>query len=74
MLDPESNHAGRKKVLSADEERLLVDRRLHAVRRGFAVDNTVMSTVHAKIAADRYAKYANGLPSPDAIRSFRARN
>ena len=33
-----------------------------------------MSTVHAKISADRCARYANGLLSPDAICSFRARN
>ena len=74
LLDPEGNHAGRKTVLSADEEHLVVQRTIHAAQRGFAVDNTVMSTVHAKIAADRCAKYANVLPSPDAIRSFRARN
>ena len=33
-----------------------------------------MSTVHARISTNRCMKYAHGLPSPDAIRSFRAPN
>ena len=74
LLDPENNHAGRKTVLSQCEEKLVIERTLHAAKHGFAVENSIMSTVHARIAADRCVKYAHGLPSPDHIRSFRARN
>ena len=74
LLDPENNHAGRKTVLSQCEEKLVVELTIHAAKHGFAVENSVMSTVHARIAADRNEKFARGLPSPDAIRSFRARN
>ena len=74
LLNTEDNYAGRKPVLSPHEEPLVVSRALHAARHGFAVENDVMSTVHAKMSADRCARYANGLPSSDAIRSFRARN
>ena len=52
LLDPENNHAGRKKTLSQCEEKLVVERTIHAAKHVFAVDNSVMSTVHARIAAD----------------------
>ena len=74
LLDSENNHTGRKTVLSQCEEKLVVERTFHAAEHGFAVDNSTMSTVNTCIAADRNVKFTRGLPSVDAIRSFRARN
>ena len=47
LLNPEQDHPGRKPVLSPHTEQLVVNRTVYAARHGFAVDNSVMSTLHA---------------------------
>ena len=74
LLDAKNNHRGRKPVLSPYEERMIVDKAVFASRHGFAVDNNVMMTLQAQIASDGRKTYTKKLPSPDAIRRFRARN
>ena len=40
----------------------------------YVVDNDTIISVHVRIARDRKANYATGLPSSDTIRAFRPRN
>ena len=74
LLDPESHFAGRRPILSSAEESLVVSRILEAAERGFAVDFALMKSVQGQIAQDGRNSFSNGVPSSDAIRSFRARH
>lgn len=74
LLNPEKHFSGPKPVISPFEEKLIVERVIQAAEQGFAVDNSTVMSVHARIAADRSRTYATGVPSADTIRAFRARN
>ena len=74
VLDPESHFPGRRPILSEAEERLVVSRTLEAAERGFAVNCALMKSVQGKIAQDGRKPFSRGVPSSDAIRSFRARH
>lgn len=65
---------GRGTVLTREEEKMIVDRLVFAAQRGFAVGVAGLKYVMSQIAADGRPGWKRGVPSDDAIRSFRARN
>lgn len=66
---------GRPSVLTPDEERVIVQRLMYCARRGAALGYDALSYMMAKIAADgRRNGFANGIPSQDTLRAFRARH
>lgn len=74
LLDPITHHAGRKTVLSEAEQELVVSKAFQAARSGMAIDNNMMRNVQSLIANDGRKGFKKGMPSDDALRSFRARN
>ena len=65
---------GRKRVLTYDEEIMIVERMKLAAERGFAVDYEDIRSIMARIAADGRQRWRNEISSYDAIRSFRSRH
>ena len=54
---------------------MIVSHPLWSARRGLAADNAELKSLMARIANDgRPRNFKSGVPSPDAIRSFRARH
>lgn len=74
LLNPELHHQGRSSVLSVEEERMIVERMSFAARRGFAFDEEDLKTVMASIASDGRPTWKDGVRSPAAVRTFRAKN
>ena len=66
--------AGRKPVLSADEEEVLKREIKDASSRGFAIDIDKMRQIMFRIACDGRKGWKSAIQSDDAIRSFRTRN
>ena len=67
-----STHAGRPTVLSHEEERMIVERLNFAASRGSSIDISSLKYMMARIAADGRKSWKNGIPSDEAVRSFRA--
>lgn len=57
-----------------EEERMIVERLCFCASRGFAITQNVLKRIMARIAADGRNGWRNGVPSDDAIRSFRSRH
>lgn len=76
LLDPASNRAGRRCVLSKVEDNLIKERMTYAANRGFAFAKSTLKSVMAQVSADGRTGFrtANGIPSEDTVRSWRARN
>ena len=76
LLNPAQNRAGKRTVLSSEEESMIKDRLKYAAERGFAYDANMLANVMREIASDGRKSYstASGTPSKEAIRSFRARH
>eukprot|EP00171_Calliarthron_tuberculosum_P002548 IDg2548t1 len=74
LLNPAANRAGRKCVVTVEEETLIKQRMIFIATRGFAMDVTTLRSVLASIAADGRKGFANGIPSDSVVRSFRTRN
>ena len=66
--------AGRTTILSPEEERIVVQRLKFVASRGAAVGYRSLRYMMANIAADGRKGYVNGVPSDEAIRSFRSRH
>lgn len=64
---------GRRTVLSSTEQKMIVDRLLFGASRGFAMGVDDVRDMMSRIAADGRVGWKNGVPSPDAVRAFRAR-
>lgn len=74
ILDPSKHRAGRKRVISKEEETMIVQRLMHVANRGFPVGPAVLKSIMARIAADGRTGFPNVIPSDEAIRNFRARH
>lgn len=76
LMDPASNRAGRRPVISKVEVNLLKQRMTFAANRGFAMDKNTVKTLMAKISADGRSGFRtpSGIPSEDAVRAWRVRN
>jgi len=73
LISPKRSEAQR--VLKAEEDGMIVSHFLWAARRGFALEVDQVKSIMGRIANDgRGNNYMNGVPSDDAIRSFRARH
>ena len=73
LISPDTK-AGRTTVLSPEEERIEVQRLKFVASRGAAVGYCSLRYMMAKIAADGRKGYKNGIPSDEALRSFRSRH
>ena len=73
LISPDTK-AGKTTVLSPDEERIVVQRLKFVASRGAAVGYCSLRYMMAKIAADGRNGYKNGIPSEEALRSFRSRH
>lgn len=75
LLDPMSNRAGRKRILSDDEEEMICERLKFAASRGFAVEDDDVKQLMVQISLDGQKDiFGDSLPSDDLIRSFRTRH
>ena len=74
LLNPASNRAGRKSVITPGEDALIKERMNFIASKGFAMDLPTIRIVMASIAADGRKRFKSGIPSAAVIRSFRARN
>lgn len=76
LMDPESNRAGRRAVLSKVEDNLLKQRMTYAANRGFALDKNTVKSLMAQISTDGRVGFQtrSGIPSDDTLRAWRARN
>lgn len=70
----QTNGPGRKSVLNAEEESMIVERLRFAARRGFAVDRSGIKRIMAGIACDGRQDWRNVMPSDETVRAFRARH
>lgn len=66
--------AGRPTVISTDEAAMINERLKLAAKRGFAVDNHTFKHVLSRVAADGRKGYQRGVPSDEAVRTYRAHN
>eukprot|EP00171_Calliarthron_tuberculosum_P021856 IDg21856t1 len=75
LVDVAHNRAGRRPVISDEENLLIAGRIRYAASRGFAFDIDTLKSVMAQVAADGREGFrtVSGVPSDDAVRAWRAR-
>eukprot|EP00171_Calliarthron_tuberculosum_P003170 IDg3170t1 len=76
LLNPAGNRAGRRSVLTQDENEMLKDRITYTASRGFAFDAPILKKTMADIASDgrKGFRSESGTPSDDSLRYWRACN
>lgn len=74
VMDPVPFPSGRHYLLHAAKESLIVDRLLVVVRGVFPVGNVGLTALMTSTAANSRKRFAKGIPSPDVMQFFRARN
>ena len=74
LLDPRQNRAGRKQVLTREEEDMISKSIVRFGASGRALNIQKVREIMGLISSDgRKHSYQNGMPSAEAVRSFRAR-
>lgn len=73
LLNPVDNRAGRETLLTKEEHRMNTERCVTVAAKGYAITNSQMRSIQARVSADGRKGFQNGIPSNDAVRSFRAR-
>lgn len=71
MLDPQINRGGRKTVVSATSETLIVDKLLFCSAMGFAFDKSHLKSLAEYFAIAQRRPFKNGVPSDEWIGGFR---
>lgn len=74
LLDPENNRAGRKTVLTVDEEQMICERIKFAAIRGFGIYGDELVRVMRAIADDGRDSFHASFPSAETVRLFRSRH
>lgn len=73
LLNPGDNRPGTSRILTVDEEYMISQWLIHAVRRDFPMDFDNLRTLISKVVADDI-NAPDGFPGLDAVISFRARH
>ena len=76
LLDPANNRSGARRVIKADEDKIVKQRIKYTASRGFAINNYTLRAIMAPIANDgRPGFHINdNMLSLDAVRSWRTGN
>ncbi len=73
MMCPSTCKRGALTLLTSEEEAMLTERLIYAVKRGFAAGKDTLKSMISRIASDGRPSWKDGVQSMNAIRAFRAR-